>query len=92
MELEVEINANLDNIIDKIRSDFPDLDNNDILFLCYMAIGFESPTIAMLCDISKNYARVKKSRFRELLFSKTSPHSELYHMVFDKSITHYDSH
>ncbi len=92
MELEVEINANLDNIINKIRSDFPNLDNNDILFLCYMAIGFESPTIAMLCDISKNYARVKKSRFRELLFSKTSPHSELYHIVFDKSITHNDNH
>ncbi len=82
--LEREINAGLDNVILKIRDDFPSLSDHDILFICYVAMGFEAPTIAMLYGITKNYSRVKKSRFRDLILKYIGPNRELYHTVFDR--------
>ncbi len=81
-ELEKVINANLDNIITKIREDFPEFNNEDILFICYMAMHFDTTTIAFLADKTKTNIRVKRHRYREKLFSKNTPNSELYRVVF----------
>ena len=81
LSLEKEIDANLDSIITKIRKDFPEFEDEDILFICYMAMHFDSTTIAFLADISKSNVRVKKHRYREKLFSKPSSNQDLYRVV-----------
>ena len=72
LSLEKEIDANLDSIITKIRNDFPEFEDEDILFICYMAMHFDTTTIAFLADISKSNVRVKKHRYREKIFSRSS--------------------
>ena len=79
--LEKEIDSNLDGIITKIRKDFPEFDNEDILFICYMAMHFDTTTIAFLADISKTNIRVKKHRYREKIFSKPTSNLDLYRVV-----------
>lgn len=81
LSLEKEIDANLDGIITKIRNDFPEFEDEDILFICYMAMHFDTTTIAFLADVSKTNIRVKKHRYREKIFSKPSPYLDLYHLV-----------
>ena len=81
LNLEKEINANLDGIITKIRNDFPEFEDEDILFICYMAMHFDTTTIAFLADISKSNVRVKKHRYREKIFSRFSPNQSLYQVV-----------
>ena len=79
--LEKGINASLDNIIIKIRGDFPEFNDEDILFICYMAMHFDTTTIAFLANLSKANIRVKKHRYREKIFSKSTPNLELYRIV-----------
>ena len=79
--LEKEINANLDDVITKIRIDFPEFDDEDILFICYMAMHFDTTTIAFLADVSKTNIRVKKHRYREKIFSKPTSNLDLYRVV-----------
>lgn len=81
LSLEKEIDANLDSIIAKIRKDFPEFEDEDILFICYMAMHFDSTTIAFLADISKSNVRVKKHRYREKILSKSSSNQDLYRVV-----------
>lgn len=81
LSLEKEIDANLDGIITKIRNDFPEFEDEDILFICYMAMHFDTTTIAFLADISKSNVRVKKHRYREKIFSRSSSSKDLYRVV-----------
>lgn len=64
-KFEARINADLDDIVSKIRSDFPKLKDDDIRFICYLIVGFDTSTISFLMDISKENVRVKKHRLRE---------------------------
>ena len=66
-KFEARINADLDDIVSKIRSDFPKLKDDDIRFICYLIVGFDTSTISFLMDISKENVRVKKHRLREKL-------------------------
>ena len=52
-KFEARINADLDDIVSKIRSDFPKLKDDDIRFICYLIVGFDTSTISFLMDISK---------------------------------------
>ena len=38
-KFEARINADLDDIVSKIRSDFPKLKDDDIRFICYLIVG-----------------------------------------------------
>lgn len=79
-KFEFRINADLDGIISKIRTDFPKLKEDDIRFICYMIVGFDTSAISFLMDMSKENVRVKKHRLREKLNSYSGPNEDLYRM------------
>ena len=79
-KFEARINAELDDIVSKIRSDFPKLKDDDILFICYLIVGFDTSTISFLMDISKENVRVKKHRLREKLNGYSGPNENLYRL------------
>lgn len=79
-KFEIRINADLDGIISKIRTDFPKLKDDDIRFVCYMIVGFDTSAISFLMDMSKENVRVKKHRLREKLNSYSGPNEDLYRM------------
>lgn len=79
-KFEARINADLDDIVSKIRSDFPKLKDDDIRFICYLIVGFNTSTISFLMDISKENVRVKKHRLREKLNGYSGPNENLYRL------------
>lgn len=79
-KFEARINADLDDIVSKIRSDFPKLKDDDIRFICYLIVGFDTSTISFLMDISKDNVRVKKHRLREKLNGYSGPNETLYRL------------
>jgi len=79
-KFEARINADLDDIVSKIRSDFPKLKDDDIRFICYLIVGFDTSTISFLMDISKENVRVKKRRLREKLNGYSGPNETLYRL------------
>lgn len=79
-KFEARINADLDDIVSKIRSDFPKLKDDDIRFICYLIVGFDNSTISFLMDISKENVRVKKHRLREKLNGYSGPNETLYRL------------
>ena len=79
-KFEARINADLDDIVSKIRSDFPKLKDDDIRFICYLIVGFDTSTISFLMDISKENVRVKKHRLREKLNGYAGPNETLYRL------------
>lgn len=79
-KFEARINAELDDIVSKIRSDFPKLKDDDIRFICYLIVGFDTSTISFLMDISKENVRVKKHRLREKLNGYSGPNENLYRL------------
>ena len=79
-KFEARINADLDDIVSKIRSDFPKLKDEDIRFICYLIVGFDTSTISFLMDISKENVRVKRHRLREKLNGYSGPNETLYRL------------
>lgn len=79
-KFEARINADLDDIVSKIRSDFPKLKDDDIRFICYLIVGFDTSTISFLMDISEENVRVKKHRLREKLNGYAGPNETLYRL------------
>lgn len=79
-KFEARINADLDDIVSKIRSDFPKLKDDDIRFICYLIVGFDTSTISFLMDISKENVRVKKHHLREKLNGYSGPNETLYRL------------
>ena len=79
-KFEARINADLDDIVSKIRSDFPKLKDDDIRFICYLIVGFDTSIISFLMDISKENVRVKKHRLREKLNGYSGPNETLYRL------------
>lgn len=79
-KFEARINADLDDIVSKIRSDFPKLKDDDIRFICYLIVGYDTSTISFLMDISKENVRVKKHRLREKLNGYAGPNETLYRL------------
>ena len=79
-KFEARINADLDDIVSKIRSDFPKLKDDDIRFIGYLIVGYDTSTISFLMDISKENVRVKKHRLREKLNGYSGPNETLYRL------------
>lgn len=78
---EERINATLNDIIIKIRMDFPKFSDDDIRFICYMIVGFPSSAISFLMDMSKDSVRVKKHRIRRK-FDQYSGDNAFFYKMF----------
>lgn len=77
-DFEDRINRDLDNIMLKIRTDFPELKESDYRFLSYVIVGFDATTRAILLDETPNNMRVKKARLLKKIRSSETENSNLY--------------
>lgn len=81
-KFEERLNEGLDDVVRKIREDFPKFGDEDIRFICYMIIGFSNSTISFLMDMSKENVRVKRHRLRSRIRTYAGPNEELYKALF----------
>lgn len=77
-KFEARINRDADNIIAKIRKDYPRYSEDDIRLICYIIAGFDATAISVLMGITGENARVKKHRIRGRLLRDTGANAELY--------------
>ena len=82
-KFESRINRDADNIIAKIRKDYPKYSEDDIRFICYIIAGFDTTTISVLMDISGENARVKKHRIRSRMLRDNGENAALYKIWFE---------
>ena len=75
---EDRVNTDLDNIIIKLRSDYPELSEDDLRILSFVIVGFEPITIATILNANASTIRSRKRRLKEKVFSKTTPNTPLY--------------
>ncbi|MCM1502219.1 MAG: hypothetical protein NC115_06085 [Bacteroidales bacterium] len=79
-EFEARINSGFDDVMKKLRSDFPEYKESDFRFISYIIAGFETKTISTIMDISFSSIYTKKSRMKEKIFASGSENVELYKM------------
>lgn len=82
-KFEGRINRDADNIIAKIRKDYPRYSEDDIRLICYIVAGFDATTISVLMNITSENARVKKHRIRGRLLRNSGENAELYRIWFE---------
>lgn len=72
------INKELDGIMLKLRTDFPELKEDSFRFLSYVIVGFRDTTIATILNEKPTTISTRKSRIRKLILSKETPNKQLY--------------
>jgi len=78
VQLEEQINGCYDNILEKLKSDFPMLSENEYMLSCYLCAGFTTQAICLFlnCNSSAVYNRI--SRLRKKIKDSTSENKELF--------------
>lgn len=77
-EFEARINSCLDNVMQKLRTDFPKYKEEDFRLLSYVIAGFEAKTISMIMDLSTSNVYSRKCRMKERILSASTDNTELY--------------
>ena len=75
-ELERQLNENNDNVMQRLREEFPKWKEEDFRIYCYTASGFSSTTIATLVEKEKPYVYNRLYRIKSSL--SKSPNSSFY--------------
>lgn len=75
-ELENELNSSCDNVMRRLREEFPKWKEEDFRIYCYTASGFSSTTIATLIEKEKPYVYNRLYRIKSSL--SKSPNGEFY--------------
>ena len=75
---EEMINGELDNIMTKLRNDYPSFTDYDFQFLSYVIVGFDATTRSILLDSTKNSMRVMKSKLIKRILANPTENIELY--------------
>ena len=53
--------------------------------LSYLIVGLDSSAIAFLCNVSRENARVKKTRIKGIVLNAETPNHDLYYTFFEVS-------
>lgn len=78
-QFERMLDERLDNVMSKIRTDFPDMEEAEYRFISYCIAGFSASFIAVLMpELYVPSIYVKKGRIAKKLTSKDGPNAELY--------------
>lgn len=77
-KFENRINAEANDIMLKLRLDYPSLKESDFRLLSYLIVGFDATTRAILMNESVNNNRVKKSRLLKYISSHPTANKDLY--------------
>lgn len=75
---EERINNELDNIMVKLRQDFPEFKEPDFRFLSYVIVGFDATTRSILFNETVINMRVKKTRLLKKIHSSQSKNIDFY--------------
>lgn len=77
-ELEAIINKRLDNLILKLRDDFPDFNENYINLYIFSLLRFDYAAISVLQNSSINTIYSRKSKLRKRIMKKVCANKDLY--------------
>ncbi len=77
-ELEAIINRKLDNLILKLRDDFPDFNENYINLYIFSLLKFNSAAISILQNSSINTIYSRKSKLKKRIMKKDCANKDLY--------------
>lgn len=77
-EFEAIVNKELDNIMQKLREDFPKFSEEDYTLLSYWIVGFDATTCSILLDCTENNLRVRKTRLTKKIQASGSGNLDLY--------------
>lgn len=83
---EQRINLVFEDVIHKLRNDFPDFSDFDFRFLSYVIVGFDAKTISLMTGLSTSNIYTKKKRMTDKILSSGSPNLQIYSACFNKSI------
>ena len=72
------VNQSLDGIIDKLKADLPDHQEQDFRFLVLLIVGFDAKTIANLTGYAVGTVYTKKNRMKAEIAALTSPNRNFY--------------
>ena len=79
MEFEEIINNNLDGLMAKFRTDFPNYDESDYRFICCLFVGFDATMIMTIFNMpSQGSVYVKKSRIKKVIQNSESENKDLF--------------
>lgn len=83
---ENDLNKESDNIMEKFRSDFPDIPENETRFASYVFAGFDNTTVMLIMGIPNlEYTRVKKNRLKKRIQESNARFRDLYLFFFNNS-------
>lgn len=77
-DMESIINANLGNLIDCFRKDFPRLRETNINLLIFLVLGISNATIAILQSSTIDTVYSRKSKLRKILTDSDHPNAPTY--------------
>ena len=74
----LQVNASLNGIMDKLRADLPNHDEQDFRFLAYVIVGFDAKTISSLTGYSVGTVYTKKNRLKKEISELKSVYKDNY--------------
>ncbi|MBO4455122.1 MAG: hypothetical protein J5759_01605 [Bacteroidales bacterium] len=77
-QFEARIDRDMDNIMKKMRADFPGFSDESFRLLSYFVVGFHASTIASIMCMDSGAVRTRKSRLKKQILSADSPNHQLY--------------
>ena len=75
---EKRIDRDFDNIMTKLRSDFPKFDESSFRLLSYVIAGFKDSSIAVILNDNYSSVRTRKSRLKHTILEASTPNKPLY--------------
>ena len=81
-ELEQMADTCHDNVMQKLRQDFPAMKENDIRLLCYIFTGFSPQVISLFTKESVANIYARKSRLKSRIKAAGTPHTDLFLSLF----------
>ena len=83
---EQRINLVFEDVMTKLRDDFPDFSDLDFRFLSYVIVGFDAKTISLMTGLSTSNIYTKKKRMTDKILSSGSPNIQIYSVCFNKNV------
>lgn len=80
---ESRLNKAFDNIMKKLRTDFPDYSSDTYRFLSYIIAGFRNTSIAIILNESTSAISTRKSRLKQKILNSGSPNFDLYKLFLE---------
>jgi hypothetical protein len=77
-DFELMLDKDLDGIMTKFHSAFPDLKKKDYALFGYMALGFDATIISHFMNCTVNTVYIRKSRLKKVIEESDSEYKSLF--------------